>query len=52
MDEQDRRNDDSSGIDSEDFRQWLRSVDDDETDIQELHKEYLEEKRRNLKNHE
>lgn len=34
-------------IDSEDFQQWLRCVDDDETDIEDLHKEYLAEKRAN-----
>ncbi len=37
----------SESIDSEDFRQWMMAVDDDETDIEELHKEYLAEKRSN-----
>lgn len=34
----------SKCIDSEDFNQWMIAVDDDETDIEELHKEYLAEK--------
>lgn len=35
----------SEDIDSKDFKEWMRAVGDDETDIEDLHKEYLAEKR-------
>ena len=32
------------------FQQWLITVDDDETDIEELYREFLAEKRQNMNN--
>jgi hypothetical protein len=37
--------DNSENIDSDEFLQWMIAVDDNKTSIEDLHKEFLREKR-------